>query len=83
MQRALQHFDLQTHSIRAASTVSLAEGKPARALIIFGALVGQVWRVVTDYERLAEFIPNLARCDRVPGAPPGRIRLRQLGCSQA
>ena len=42
----------------------------------------QVWRVLTDYDRLAEFVPNLAHCERVGGAPPGRIRLRQRGCSQ-
>lgn len=46
------------------------------------ASVDEVWRVVTDYERLAEFIPNLAQCKRLPGAPRGRIHLRQRGCSQ-
>ena len=44
--------------------------------------VRQVWRVLTDYDRLANFVPNLAQCERVGGAPPGRIRIRQRGCSQ-
>jgi hypothetical protein len=38
--------------------------------------------VLTDYDRLATFVPNLAQCERVGGAPPGRIRIRQRGCSQ-
>ena len=37
----------------------------------------QVWRVLTDYERLAEFVPNLERCVRLPRGPNGRVRLRQ------
>ena len=40
----------------------------------------QVWRVLTDYERLAEFVPNLERCERLPRGPNGRVRLRQV-CS--
>ena len=38
--------------------------------------------MLTDYDRLATFVPNLAQCERVGGAPPGRIRIRQRGCSQ-
>jgi hypothetical protein len=41
-----------------------------------------VWRVLTDYEALPTFVPNLERCERLPGAPPGRTLLRQRGCSQ-
>ena len=40
--------------------------------------VEQVWRVLTDYERLAEFVPNLERCERLPRGPNGRVRLRQV-----
>lgn len=38
----------------------------------------QVWRVLTDYERLAEFVPNLERCERLPKGPNGRVILRQV-----
>lgn len=41
----------------------------------------QVWDVLTDYERLPEFVPNLAICERLPtpeGLPKAIIRLRQV-----
>ena len=34
--------------------------------------------MLTDYERLAEFVPNLERCERLPRGPNGRVRLRQV-----
>ncbi len=40
--------------------------------------VEQVWRVLTDYEALAEFIPNLAKSRRLKH-PKGGIRLEQVG----
>lgn len=46
------------------------------------AAIDQVWRVLTDWDRLADFVPNLAHCERIGGAPPGRIWIRQRGCSQ-
>jgi hypothetical protein len=42
----------------------------------------QVWRVLTDYEALPSFVPNLERCERLPNPPPGRVLLRQRACSQ-
>ena len=45
--------------------------------LITGPVSTQVWRVLTDYERLAEFVPNLERCVRLPRGPNGRVRLRQ------
>ena len=38
----------------------------------------QVWQVLTDYEALAEFIPNLAKSCRLEH-PNGGIRLEQVG----
>lgn len=40
--------------------------------------VEQVWQVLTDYDALADFIPNLAKSQRVPH-PNGGIRLEQVG----
>ncbi len=40
--------------------------------------VEQVWKVLTDYEALADFIPNLAKSCRLEH-PTGGIRLEQIG----
>ncbi|MCF4969685.1 SRPBCC family protein [Nostoc sp. CMAA1605] len=40
--------------------------------------VETVWKVLTDYESLAEFIPNLAK-SRLLQHPEGGIRLEQVG----
>lgn len=45
----------------------------------------QVWDVLTDYEALPEFVPNLALCERlsVPAALGTRLtRLRQVHCGR-
>ena len=44
--------------------------------------VEQIWQVLTDYESLAEFIPNLAKSQRLEH-PEGRIRLEQIGMQKA
>ncbi|MEY3299106.1 MAG: hypothetical protein RLZZ597_2366 [Cyanobacteriota bacterium] len=41
----------------------------------------QLWQILTDYDNLASFIPNLSRSRRLPH-PDGGIRLEQVG-SQA
>ncbi|RCJ24507.1 cyclase [Nostoc sp. ATCC 43529] len=40
--------------------------------------VEQIWKVLTDYEALADFIPNLAK-SRLIEHPDGGIRLEQVG----
>ncbi|MDJ0735216.1 MAG: SRPBCC family protein [Nostocaceae cyanobacterium] len=40
--------------------------------------VEKVWQVLTDYEALAEFIPNLTKSNRIEH-PNGGIRLEQVG----
>jgi ribosome-associated toxin RatA of RatAB toxin-antitoxin module len=40
--------------------------------------VEQVWQVITDYEKLADFIPNLSKSRQIPH-PQGGIRLEQVG----
>ena len=47
------------------------------------ASVEQVWRVITDYDNLADFVPNLIVSERLPSNATGRVHLRQLGCSQS
>ncbi|CAM6099943.1 unnamed protein product [Calypogeia fissa] len=43
----------------------------------------RMWGVLTDYERLAEFIPNLVRSEKIASPTPGRVRLLQLGVQSA
>lgn len=38
--------------------------------------------MLTDYEALPSFVPNLERCERLPSRSPGKILLRQVACSQ-
>ncbi|MEM9485869.1 MAG: SRPBCC family protein [Cyanobacteria bacterium P01_F01_bin.116] len=38
----------------------------------------QVWEILTDYERLADFVPNLTK-SRLLTCPGGGIRLEQIG----
>ncbi|MDJ0675990.1 MAG: SRPBCC family protein [Calothrix sp. MO_167.B42] len=40
--------------------------------------IEQVWQVLTNYEALADFIPNLSQSRRLD-CPPGAIRLEQIG----
>lgn len=41
----------------------------------------KVWQILTSYDSLADFIPNLAKCQRLPH-PNGGIRLEQVGVQQ-
>ena len=43
--------------------------------------VEQVWKVLTDYEALADFIPNLTK-SRLLEHPQGGIRLEQIGAQR-
>ena len=67
-----------------ADTVDIATEKfPNRKRRIFASVdipqsVEQVWQVITDYEHLADFVPNLTKSTLLPSAE-GRIRLEQVG----
>lgn len=39
--------------------------------------------MLTDYDKLVEFVPNLEVCEKLPGGSATRYRLRQQGCSQS
>ena len=47
------------------------------------ARLDQVWDVLTNYEALPTFVPNLERCEKLPCSKPGVLLLRQIGCSQS
>ncbi|XP_058087450.1 uncharacterized protein LOC131234527 [Magnolia sinica] len=54
-----------------------------RAWVSVAIDVETMWNVLTDYERLADFIPNLVRSGRIPCPYPGRIWLEQRGLQRA
>jgi ribosome-associated toxin RatA of RatAB toxin-antitoxin module len=51
------------------------------ALLQIPHSVDKVWKVLTDYEALADFIPNLAK-SRLLKHPEGGIRLEQVGAQR-
>ncbi|HEY9647416.1 MAG TPA: SRPBCC family protein [Chroococcidiopsis sp.] len=57
-----------------------AEGRQRQisARIQIPCTINQVWQVLTDYDHLADFIPNLAKSRQIPH-PHGGIRLEQIG----
>jgi uncharacterized protein YndB with AHSA1/START domain len=61
-------------------TISKLAGRQRRieATIHLPFSIEQVWQVLTDYEGLADFIPNLSKSSRVPH-PEGGIRIEQVG----
>ncbi|KAL5555156.1 hypothetical protein UlMin_037392 [Ulmus minor] len=54
-----------------------------KAEIPVDADVESVWNALTDYERLADFVPNLVCSGRIPCPFPGRIWLEQRGFQRA
>ncbi|OMO52019.1 hypothetical protein CCACVL1_29425 [Corchorus capsularis] len=54
-----------------------------KAEISVAADIDSVWNALTDYERLADFIPNLVCSGRIPCPHPGRIWLEQRGLQRA
>jgi ribosome-associated toxin RatA of RatAB toxin-antitoxin module len=57
-----------------------AEGRQRQisARIQISHPVEKVWQVLTDYDHLADFIPNLAKSQKIEH-PQGGIRLEQVG----
>ncbi|KAI3984091.1 hypothetical protein MKX01_035218 [Papaver californicum] len=54
-----------------------------KATVLVNADIDSVWDSLTDYERLADFIPNLICSGRIPCPHPGRIWLEQRGLQGA
>ncbi|KAL5555177.1 hypothetical protein UlMin_037413 [Ulmus minor] len=54
-----------------------------KAEIPVHADVESIWNALTDYERLADFVPNLVSSGRIPCPFPGRIWLEQRGFQRA
>ncbi|XP_052188806.1 uncharacterized protein LOC127799110 isoform X2 [Diospyros lotus] len=54
-----------------------------KAQVLVNSDIELVWNALTDYERLADFIPNLVSSGRIPCPHPGRIWLEQRGLQRA
>ncbi|MED6210690.1 hypothetical protein PIB30_066514 [Stylosanthes scabra] len=54
-----------------------------KAEIFVNADTESLWNVLTDYEHLSDFIPNLVCSGRIPCPYPGRIWLEQRGFQRA
>ncbi|KAL1364638.1 uncharacterized protein [Arachis hypogaea] len=54
-----------------------------KASISIDADIESVWKSLTDYEHLADFIPNLVWSGQIPCPFPGRIWLEQRGFQRA
>ncbi|KAJ8548280.1 hypothetical protein K7X08_030749 [Anisodus acutangulus] len=54
-----------------------------KAEILVNADVDSVWNALTDYERLADFVPNLVSSRKIPCPRPGRIWLEQRGIQRS
>ncbi|CAL8464995.1 g4530 [Coccomyxa elongata] len=63
--------------------VDKVKSKRILAEVTVHASVEEVWAVLTDYDKLVEFVPNLEVCEKLPGGTATRYRLRQQGCSQS
>ncbi|MEL7050322.1 MAG: SRPBCC family protein [Cyanobacteria bacterium J06588_5] len=87
-----QEFDAANgHRLSQGATVSAeaavvkisTEKRPARERRILASVtipqpVEQVWQVITDYEKLSDFIPSLTSSKLISNSE-GRIRLEQIG----
>jgi ribosome-associated toxin RatA of RatAB toxin-antitoxin module len=76
--------DLSTHPAALLAKVEVEVEKIAQrqrqisAKVQIPQPVEKIWKVLTDYEALADFIPNLAK-SRLMEHPEGGIRLEQIG----
>ncbi|MGB8700768.1 MAG: SRPBCC family protein [Thermosynechococcaceae cyanobacterium] len=72
--------DLLADSDDVSFSLAKVQGRQRRIEASIGLpfTVEQVWTVLTDYETLSEFIPNLAASCRLPH-PEGGIRIEQIG----
>ena len=74
----------QSYSVPSSGNVAIVtERLQARSRRILATIqipqpLEPVWKILTDYDRLANFIPNLSKSRRLPH-PSGGIRLEQIG----
>ena len=65
---------LPPNNIKVYEAGRQASGKRVVAETVVQAPVDVVWRVLTTYERLAEFVPNLESCERLTSPRKNKVR---------
>jgi ribosome-associated toxin RatA of RatAB toxin-antitoxin module len=71
---------LQTVEVKTVNLGGRQRQISARIHLAYG--IESIWQVLTDYDALADFIPNLVRSQRLEH-PNGGIRLEQVGQQKA
>ncbi len=59
-----------------------SDTKRVIAEVVVQAPLDTLWGVLTDYEALSSYVPNLEKCE-ILERQKGRIRVIQVGCSQS
>lgn len=79
-----QNGTFQDRTLQNGASVKIAtEKRPEKerrilASVLIPQPIDQVWKVITDYEHLSDFVPNLTSSKLIPNSE-GRIRLEQMG----
>ncbi|PZO58040.1 MAG: cyclase [Phormidesmis priestleyi] len=81
--KTAQQLSASTSNNSATAVKIATERRPEKERrIVASVLIPQpidlVWKVITDYEHLADFVPNLTSSKLIPNSE-GRIRLEQMG----
>lgn len=79
---ALEIDPVLLHAVDVETTKLGGRQRQIRAALQVPYTAEQIWQVLTDYDSLAEFIPNLVKSQRIDH-PEGGIRLEQVGMQKA
>ncbi|KAJ0972011.1 hypothetical protein J5N97_019970 [Dioscorea zingiberensis] len=78
-----EEVEIENRSVHCEVEVVSWRERRIKACILVDTDVESVWSVLTDYERLADFVPNLIYSGRIPCPHSGRIWLEQRGQQRA
>jgi ribosome-associated toxin RatA of RatAB toxin-antitoxin module len=70
--------DLLASEVEVSTDRSEGRERQISARICIPYPIEQVWQILTDYDHLADFIPSLAKSQRI-NHPQGGIRIEQIG----
>jgi ribosome-associated toxin RatA of RatAB toxin-antitoxin module len=73
-----EYGDLPFDEVEVATSKADGRQRQISAKIQIPYAIDQVWQILTDYDRLADFIPNLTKSQRIEH-PEGGIRIEQVG----
>lgn len=70
--------DLPFEEVEIATSKAAGRQRQISAKIRIPHSMEQIWQILTDYDHLADFIPNLSKSNRIEH-PEGGIRIEQVG----